>query len=141
MIDFKQVPKVVVDFMNDDHEEATRVINQLMCLMEAETVDKQQVAELLAQLLAHSQEHFAREEAQMQKIDFPPYPVHKGEHERVLAEMAAELQAWQEAADEKRLNEYLSVTLPEWFVGHIACMDTVTAQFIVRMGGPFECGE
>ncbi len=138
MIDFENVPKVALDFMNDDHEEATHITNELMGLVAADSVDQAAVAESLAHLLAHCQNHFAREEAQMQQIQFPPYPVHKGEHERVLAEMAGELAAWQEEADLERLKHYLFATLTNWFIEHIACMDTVTAQFIVRMGGPFE---
>lgn len=138
MIDFNNVPKVALDFMNNDHEEATRITNELMSLVEAGATDSPTVASSLLHLLKHCQEHFSREEAQMQQIQFPPYPVHKGEHERVLAEMEGELTAWQESGDLERLKHYLFVTLSNWFIDHIACMDTVTAQFIVRMGGPFE---
>lgn len=138
MIDFEQVPKVALDFMNQDHEEATRLTNQLESLVTADSVDNRTVAKALDALLDHCQLHFAREEVQMQQAQFPPYPVHKGEHERVLAEMHGELAAWLEAADLERLKHYLFETLPRWFVDHIATMDTVTAQYIARQGGPFE---
>ena len=136
MIDFERVPKVALEFMNRDHEEATRLTNQLEALVRAEPVDSQAVAQALNALLDHCQAHFGREEAQMQAVGFPPYPVHKGEHERVLAEMHGELVAWLEADDLARLKHYLLATLPRWFVDHIATMDTVTASFIQRMAGP-----
>lgn len=140
MIDFNEVPKVAVDFMNDDHEEATNVTNALLALVGAADngeVNSQEISDTLNELLLHCQEHFAREEKQMQKIDFPPYPVHQGEHQRVLAEMEGELLAWNKEGDVERLKRYAEITLPEWFIGHIKCMDTVTAMFISQSGGPF----
>ena len=140
MIDFNQVPKVALDFMNDDHEEATKITNALQTLVGAADngeSNPQGITDTLQELLTHCQEHFAREEAQMQKVDFPPYPVHQGEHQRVLDEMEAQLQAWQQDEDLSRLKQYVEQDLPEWFVGHIECMDTVTAMFISQSGGPF----
>ena len=139
MINFENVPKVALQFMNDDHEEATKITNALMTLVGAADngePNPEGISYTLEELLTHCREHFGREQVQMEQFAFPPYPVHKAEHDRVLEEMEAELNAWRETEDLERLKVYVFNTLPEWFIGHIETMDTVTAMFIERSGGP-----
>ncbi len=141
MIDFSEVPKVAVDFMNEDHEEATHLTNSLQTLVGAADngeVNPQGISDTLEELLTHCREHFAREEAQMQKINFPPFHIHQSEHQRVLNEMAQILENWRKHEEIATLKQYTFEILPEWFVGHIESMDSVTAMFIARAGGPFE---
>ena len=135
MIDFNDVPKVELDFMNHDHEEATNLVNQLQSLIEAAESgeDKtEEITQALKALYKHNEEHFAREEEQMQKFNFPPFPVHQGEHQRVLEVMQEEIEAWQAGQNIARLKSYIVDTLPRWFISHIESMDTVTAMFIAR---------
>ncbi len=137
MIDFERdVPKVALDFANADHAEATQLLNTLVALLEKEPVDNDAVTRALETFLQHNRDHFAREEKQMAAFDFPPYPVHKGEHDQVLAEMEEELAAWKSSADKARLQHYLNVTVANWFINHIATMDTITSRFVVGAGGP-----
>lgn len=135
MIDFNHVPKVALDFMNHDHEEATELVNRLETLInqtEAGTNHNEAISAALAALYQHNSEHFGREEQQMRQVNFPPYPVHKGEHERVLAEMVFEIDAWNQLHDLARLKTYITEVLPAWFINHIATMDTMTAIFIAQ---------
>lgn len=138
VIDFKQIPQVALDFMNKDHAEAVALLNELQAglVIEDAAARHAKVSQALQALLDHNRAHFAREEAQMQAYAFPPFPVHKSEHEHVLAEMEAQLQAWQQQADVNALQHYANQSLPYWFVNHISTMDTVTAQFIANQGGP-----
>ncbi len=137
MIDFdRDVPKVELAFMNEDHAEAAKIINELLGLLENDQPDGARLTEVFKQLLQHNKEHFAREEEQMLKFDFPPYPVHKHEHDIVLAEMESELNAWTEAHDLDRIKHYTRITLTNWFVNHIATMDTITARYITSADGP-----
>ncbi len=137
MIDFERdVPKVELAFMNEDHAEAVEITNQLLQILESEEPDPTSFKSTLKQLLQHNREHFAREEEQMRQFDFPPYPVHKNEHDIVLAEMEAELKAWSETRDLDRAKHYIRITLTNWFVNHIATMDTITARYIAGAGGP-----
>ncbi len=141
MINFDDVPKVALAFMNTDHEEATKITNTLQTLVGAADngeVNPQAISDTLEKLLTHCREHFAREEAQMQKINFPPYLIHQGEHQGVLSEMEQTLENWRRSEDLVTLKQYVFNALPEWFIGHIESMDSVTALFIVRCGGPFE---
>lgn len=137
MIDFNHMPKVAVGFMNDDHQKLTLLLNELSTQMvsDAET-DRgaERVAGALAEVLAHSRAHFAHEQELMERYDFPPYHCHSGEHERVLAEMEAELAAWNATHDLARLRHYVGETVPQWFVNHLETMDYVTAMFLAQHG-------
>jgi len=139
MIDVNAVPKVVVEFMNQDHQEAANITNALSSLVGAADngeFNPKGICETFKELYDHCVEHFARENAQMEHFGFPPIECHRGEHEQVLAEMKTELEEWCDQEDLTRLKTYVDHTLPQWFIGHIETMDTVTAQFIERAGGP-----
>jgi hemerythrin len=138
LVDLDAIPQVPLDFINDDHREEARLLNELaeaVGALRAGGGSAAAVAERFAALDAHTREHFAREEEAMRRAAFPPYPMHKGEHDRVLAEMAAEGRRFQDRGDAARLWTYVSETVPSWFVGHIQSMDLITARFIATRDG------
>ena len=139
LVDLDAIPQVALPFINDDHREEGRLLNELADAVKGHrtgAVPVETVLHRLEALVAHTQEHFGREEKAMQEVGFPPYPVHKGEHDRVLEEMDAEETHFRETGDTARLWSYVSEAIPAWFVGHIQSMDAVTAQFVVmRRGG------
>lgn len=132
------IPSVMLDFMNDDHREATLMTNKLHTLLldaqEVEGFDRALVTAALTEIYNHDKEHFAREEAEMERTGFPAYGCHKGEHERVLNELQDVLNAWQDGMAPEALETYLSETMVPWFINHINTMDTVTAMFVSRQG-------
>ncbi|MBN0986003.1 bacteriohemerythrin [Amphritea pacifica] len=132
----EQIPTVGLDFMNHDHAAAAEQINTLYRLLrQARAGDKaseQQIEPLLTDMYAHSQSHFAREEAEMIRAGFPAYSCHKDEHERVLEELTQVLLQWQKDQHIERLEDYLNTTLCDWLINHISTMDTVTAMFVGR---------
>ena len=138
-IDIQNIPQVALGFMNRDHKAFVDIFNALADLLAQSSRERHAVSALVEQLLEHSREHFAREEQQMKQFLFPAYSCHKSEHEQVLVEMEKELDAWRAAGDVQWLNDYLE-QLSEWLAGHIASMDTVTANYISQMGGPVELG-
>ena len=139
LVDLDAIPQVALPFINDDHREEGRLLNELADAVKGHrtgAVPVETVLHRLEALFAHTQEHFAREEAAMREVGFPPYPVHKGEHDRVLEEMESEETHFRETGDTARLWSYVSEAVPTWFVGHIQSMDAITAQFVVvRRGG------
>jgi hemerythrin len=139
LVDLDAIPQVALPFVNDDHREEGRLLNELADAVKGHrtgAVPVETVLHRLEALFAHTQEHFAREEEAMREVGFPPYPVHKGEHDRVLEEMESEETHFRETGDTARLWKYVSEAVPTWFVGHIQSMDAVTAQFVVmRKGG------
>lgn len=138
MIDFTHIPHMALDFMNEDHCHFVELANQLEGLLTDSGSEPLDITSVLEQLLGHCREHFGREERQMLLYVFPPYLVHKGEHERVLAGLELAIAQWRQSLERSPLLEYVAA-LPEWFVHHVATMDTVTANYIVKMGGPAEC--
>lgn len=130
----ESIPSVLLDFMNDDHREATLLTNklhaQLQELIANPEADRQPATDTLIALYNHDKEHFAREEAEMERTGFPAYGCHKGEHDRVLAEMEEILNGWQAGMVPEQLEQYLNGTAAPWLINHISTMDTVTAMFV-----------
>lgn len=131
MLDY---PQVALDFMNRDHAEFVGLRARLLELL-ASTPPDARVDKLLAELLEHTRHHFAEEERMMQEVRFPPYAMHKGEHDNVLADMAAKVERWRQGHDAAALREWLERDVGDWFVNHVSTMDFVTAGFIKAQGG------
>lgn len=132
------LPRVALDFMNEDHAEATQLINRIHEELEQLKGDgheeRTSVTALLEQFYEHNRSHFAHEQAEMERTGFPAYPVHKGEHERVLGEFKTVIEEWREGMSATSLQSYLADSVVPWFINHINTMDNVTAMFINRQG-------
>ena len=128
------VPLVAVEFMNSDHHEAVDLISVLEAHLATESIDEAAVETALRAFLDHTREHFGREEQEMLRTQFPMYPVHKGEHDRVLADMEMIYGDWAAEKDAQKLLAWVRGPLPEWLVEHIQTMDTITAQYIAAAG-------
>ena len=139
IVDLDAIPQIAMPFQNEDHAEEARILNRVADALAAHREGRAAAAEVLApldELVAHTREHFAREDAAMQEAGFPPFPVHHGEHARVLAQMEEEAGAFRRAGDAGRLWAYVSRAVPDWFVQHIQTMDAVTAHFLAARLGP-----
>ncbi len=133
LVDLAAIPQVALPFMNEDHRKEAELLNLLADAARGHRtggVPVETVLHRYEDLFAHTQEHFAREEEAMRSTSFPPYAVHKGEHDRVLEEMESEETHFRETGDTGRLWTYVSETVPGWFVGHIQTMDAITGQFV-----------
>lgn len=124
-----EYPQVALDFMNRDHAEFVALREKLLALLAQQNVGTK-VNALLDELLEHTRHHFAEEERQMQETRFPPYHMHKGEHDRVLADLAGRVAHWQQGRDVASLRDFTEGALADWFVNHVNTMDFVTARFI-----------
>jgi len=122
-------PQVALEFMNRDHAEfialRDNLLGQLVAHSPAEAVNAS-----LDELLTHTQHHFAEEERLMREVNFPPFPVHKGEYDAVLKDMAARVENWKQDRDADALRAWLDKNVGDWFVNHVSTMDFVTARFI-----------
>ncbi len=133
IVDVESLPQVALGFMNDDHREEARLLNELGDALSALREGRGDAAAVLAGLAAfdaHTRAHFVREEAAMQRAGFAPYPVHKAEHDHILAELDREATRFRERGDAERLWGYVSQAFPAWLVGHVESMDYVTARFL-----------
>ena len=137
LLDEATFPRVDLEFMNQVHLEEIDMLNELAELFAARRAGKQ-VEQLLdgrlRALLEHTRQHFAQEENLMRQAGFPPYPVHKQEHDRILGELEALFAGWETSGDSRELERYLLTTLPDWMVRHVASMDKVTAHYLAQRG-------
>lgn len=134
LINKENMPLVAMEFMNEVHTEDVEIINELYELVlsyehSPTEANKELVDEKFTQWYDHTVEHFKKEEEMMIEKNFPPYPMHKGEHERALLQMREVYKQWSQKGDIAILKTYLSTELPAWLVQHIQSMDTVTAMF------------
>lgn len=128
MLDFSSLNKVEQDFMNRDHEEAVDLLNRLQQGVSEENLE--QVKQGMAELISHCQQHFEREEISMRNYGFPPYVIHKQEHDRVLMELKMIAEQLQSHSDVSKISSYVIQEFPAWFVQHLATMDKMTAQYL-----------
>lgn len=130
-IDPGLLPQLPVSFMNADHAQEARLLNDLESALTAQRRGEgslDPVLEKLSLLAVHMRGHFLREESMMRQAFFPHYEMHKAEHDRVLSEMDAEARTFRQRGDGARLARYLFETLPAWFSSHVRTMDLVTAR-------------
>lgn len=127
MLDY---PQVALEFMNRDHQEFVDLRDKLLGLLARAPIDIDKLNVLLGDLLEHTRHHFAEEEGRMLSAKFPPYPMHKGEHDRVLASMNAQVEVWEQGHDAEALARWLEKDVGDWFVNHVNTMDFITAAFI-----------
>jgi len=127
------VPKLGVEFMDRDHADFVALVDEVRELLQSPSEDRVEALDhAVRSILKHSEEHFAREEEAMVAVGFPPYPVHKAEHERVLNRLRQILEQWQTSRDGALLTEFVEGELLDWFDQHLKTMDRVTAAFIAR---------
>jgi hemerythrin len=122
-------PQVALEFMNRDHAEFVTLVENVLDLLSVPSSDVA-VDVKLSWLLAHTRHHFAEEERQMQATRFPPYRIHKMEHDRVLVDMERHIADWLEARDKLALKNWIENDIADWLVNHVGTMDCVTAGFI-----------
>ena len=134
LIDKKDLPIVAMDFMNDVHEEDREMINKLFELIlnyesNPTRANKEHINIEYQKWFQHTVKHFEGEEIKMRELNFPPYNVHKSEHDNALVQMNEVFKNWDKTNDISVLKIYFIEVMPNWLVQHIQTMDTVTASF------------
>lgn len=133
LVDLDAIPQVPLDFVNADHREEGRLLNEVADAVEALEAGKGSAPGVLAALAAlrdHTAAHFGREDDAMRRTGFPAFPVHHAEHVRVLTELDDEIRRFRETGDVARLRAWVLGDVPHWFMDHIQTMDLVTARFV-----------
>ncbi len=126
------LPRVAVASMNATHAEELAIIERLLAaLAEDDAAAAQAAAEDFAR---HVEEHFSREERLMERHGFPPYPIHKGEHDRVRAVVAQACAGLDTAEGRERLKAFIERDFLPWLVNHVSTLDTATAHFLAMQG-------
>ncbi len=134
LINKENLPLVAEDFMNEVHYEDIDLINTLYkhileFIKEESIENKMLVINTYKQWYSHTVNHFKGEEKKMLELNFPPYIVHKSEHDNCLQRMVYILDSFKKDNNIKQLKEYLENDVTTWLINHIQTMDTVTAMF------------
>ena len=129
------VPELPVTRMNITHHEEATLVGRIADCLTGPSPCKQLDA-LLADWVAHTEAHFERENRWMEQYGFPAYPVHAGEHERVLGQLKSLCAEWRKTGDTDALTHYVTGEWPRWFEHHLLTMDRVTAGFLAQAAGP-----
>ena len=128
MIRQEELPIVAIPSMNDTHLEDIILINKLSSA--AQSKDADSASTIFAELIEHTITHFSGEEEMMREKNFPPYSIHKAEHDRVLKELKAVGQRFNEEKDFELIKAYVDGALAPWLIQHVETLDTVTAMFL-----------
>lgn len=135
MLSWEEFPKVDAEFMNQDHEECLVLLQELLQFIDDESVAESKVDSRLEALGDHLKDHFAREESAMEETGFPPYYVHKTEHDSVLQQFQQAVSDWQQGRDRAALKQFAGRSFINWLETHALTMDMVTAQHIQKCRG------
>jgi hemerythrin len=84
-------------------------------------------------LVIRSHAHFEGENRLMETYAFPPYPVHRAEHDKLLARIDVLQAEWLRDQELLQLANFIFVEWRAWFEQHVNSMDRVTADFLSRV--------
>ena len=134
LINKEDLPLVAEDFMNEVHYEDIEIINDLHnkllnYLNNTTKENKTIVIDAYKHWYSHTVTHFKSEEDKMVQLNFPPYLIHKSEHDNCLKKMGLILDDFTQNNNTQSLKNYLESDLIDWLINHIQTMDTVTAMF------------
>ena len=127
-----ELPQVAVPSMNAVHAEELEVLAALEKALEDGETDA--IAKAARAFLDHVEEHFSREERLMEQYGFPPYPIHRHEHELMRARVKDLCENCASDDGRQALLRFVREEFPAWLTQHVSTMDTVTAQFLAMQG-------
>ena len=111
-------------FIDGDHKKLVAMVNSFHDAMD-QGRGSEVIGKVLRNLVIYTQEHFGREEAEMQRISYPRYSAHKAEHDKLIREVT-ELQNGF-ASGNTLLTVKISLFLRDWLLTHIKQTDKLLA--------------
>lgn len=129
----KEIPKVAVNKMNEIHSEEIKIVNELYQKI-LDNGDLETIIALFDEFLKDVESHFSFEQSLMEKYNFFAYPIHRGEHDRVLYELKSLEKLLKEKNNIEAVKDYLEDNFKPWIINHVMTMDTVTAMYLSNFG-------
>lgn len=115
-----------LDYMDETHREFVDLLAQAGQAPDADLLPVWQ------SVIAHTEDHFAREDKWMRDAAFPPGGCHTTEHDSILAVMREGARRGE--AGNLDMVRQLARELGIWFAGHAQSMDTALALFLKEVG-------
>jgi len=126
----QNLPKVALKDMNEIHDVEVEILNRLYDELLKEDKDLETIDKLFSKFLEDVKKHFSFEQGLMEKYNFFAYPMHRGEHGRILTELSQLKNKWDKDKDTNLLKQYIENYFVPWLYNHIQTMDTVTAMYL-----------
>lgn len=130
-VTWKDEYSVGIKSIDDDHKKLLHLINNLQNAVYYPTGEAFE-RQALDELVEYTKYHFEREEALMRKYDYPDYEPHKKQHENMVNEVGAYLEAYNKDA-EGTVDE-LTQFLKTWLIKHILGTDQQYSAFLRDKG-------
>ena len=111
-------------FIDNDHRKLVDMVNALYDAL-ADGRAKDVMGKVLNNLIIYTKEHFAREEAEMQRIKYQKYLAHKLEHDKLIKEAEQLKSAFESGATINPVQ--VGKMLSDWLKTHIMQIDTQLA--------------
>ena len=121
LIDWGAGMKLGVPEVDFEHEELIGVINSLGDMIHRGAA-LEAIQDLLGEIHAQIEAHFALEEKIMRERGFTGYEAHKEDHDRLLEEIH-EIMAKAPRTDKQDLHDQLAQRLNIWFSEHFHTLD------------------
>lgn len=121
LIQWNEQISVGVEQFDNDHKYLITLLNSLFDGINAGR-GPQSLAYILEELLEYTETHFAREEAEMQRLGYADYGSHKAQHDAMTSkvyDIQRQVAAGSNAALSKEAVEFLN----NWLVSHIQGTD------------------
>jgi hemerythrin-like metal-binding protein len=106
-----------IRIIDEQHKELFQIVNRLRQLVQ-EAADRQVIEDLLEDLLACSERHFATEEAHMAKVGYPDLTQHLAEHASMLASLHELLGRFRES--DQAMAMMVPTFMEGWLKHHIS---------------------
>ena len=121
LMDWNDRLSVGVAMIDTDHKHLISLVNQLHDAVRAGHA-KEVLGKVLDELIGYTKSHFAREEVEMTRTNYPGAAAHIAEH-HALAKQVLEVQAQYKAGNQAVLSMQVMAFLRDWLLKHISGTD------------------
>lgn len=131
LIKADDAPQVGVAEIDAQHATLIAIVNRLHQAM-IQRRDRDTLAEILTELIGHTQQHFAYEEQLMSQQQYPDYAAHKADHDKLMQHITDVARRFR--SGDLLLSFAVIVDLKAWATIHIEKSDRPLGIFLSRQG-------
>lgn len=126
--------KIGIREIDEEHRELFQLLNDNAQSLESSGASKDSLNTLLLKLQSYARNHFAHEEAYMERIDDPALQLQREEHEAFTAMInAIDIDDIPDSECEAKTRELLAL-MARWLYRHILGSDTMIGKFTKKAG-------
>ncbi len=131
LISFSKLFSLSIDKKLINHKKIIDAINELHDAM-ASGKGKDALEGILNGLASYANSHFASEEEEMVRHNYPDYEAHRGKHQAMLGKVGTLIEDYKQG--EMSLSHQVSDFLSDWLNKHIVGTDQQYSSFINGVG-------